>query len=1220
MRLFFVGFQVPVAALFLTEQAMAQTSTERIDVKQWLKDAKLSGSYSIFQREGISIEELIPFSEEDLLSLSTETLQLTDVLHRSRFMKAMQKTKQSLRRDSANSAEPNGQTFPNKDLSQINSNGNGSISTSTSSTSPSSIPLKISRPISPLSIHSAKSSPNSSQTKKRGDGKSSTSPMTTNDRRLAMRNGNHYDSYQFISNGRRLPTISSDASSLRLSVGLEDKLSPNLPDHIASRTSDGNGAGKLKPIKRRVSPKDRNRRHSNPERPRVVRRQMSHPMPDLAELVTSKSIGGASSSGSALSHHHHPEVTEMDSVDVESSDAPLSAHSASVLLSRSRRSDGRIGWNGASGSPTRASCSRMRSNSSVMDEMTTKSLKKRTQKKRKRKKKKKRKQGPQMPRGIEKLNPSISEQHLSNTNRSKTYDTMMMVDVPSSRRPLKITRTSSKYIPPISATPTLTAMRAPAPAPAPAPAGSSLSTLQSQNGNGLFSASTFHLNRSMDREIHSNLSYPSSTLKSVHMTLSDDPDTDDNASENLQSDEANRRRRALRNHSQSAIDQTMGRLELLSSDQSEDGDQSEQGHGQQDEEQSSGNERHSDDEKWDELERNMTTGEREQMKTFSVLLQVNRADANQIAAATKTLHSNYAECESQIEECFDSLREELEAKKRQVLRALLAVKEDKEEALESKRSILDLHRNHILEQKAQCDALLNGWSGHGSERSAVGRKRLKKIAKLKEKALKLPRETPKGDTTDEASSDGAGDDVVEVHDFETDIKVHFDEEQRHLFFDRICTVDKCTIPKCPKLQIKATTSNSVTVRVVIMTTKQKKAIQRDPKGNEAKNLRIEEIEIECIQCTAAMEFMEEDEEMNNAQEKRLRNGNTLEVKGTMGTRNGSGSTPRDSESESGNYVDCGDVQQHQQRKERDTYSYCEDANNEMANGRQSRRRVARIAVDPNAKLQRIHETTVGGLVAGRIEIRARTKNISGWSQFCQVMECQLEAVHEMKWNRCSPAGGVQLMLGTFVHLLFVSLRYGSSPLSISVSIATDDKCVVFNQQTEQHQLVIANAVIDKGQYSSFQWKYTLDFEDMDDAKSAEKGGVAEKENPDAVHHEISLGFVACPIEKNVNGRLGTAGNQFGLGVRPRSHVARAYLTQNGSIHTTFSFNLHEELCSGDEFVFCYNALENKCDIFHNDQLLAGACTAVVPHQIVPAVSGLVSGSRVSCNIDFVASR
>lgn len=197
-----------------------------------------------------------------------------------------------------------------------------------------------------------------------------------------------------------------------------------------------------------------------------------------------------------------------------------------------------------------------------------------------------------------------------------------------------------------------------------------------------------------------------------------------------------------------------------------------------------------------------------------------------------------------------------------------------------------------------------------------------------------------------------------------------------------------------------------------------------------------------------------------------------------------------------------------------------------------------------------------------------------------------------------------------------------------MSIATDDKCVVF-QQTEQHQLVISDVIIDKAHHSTFGWKYTVDFEEVDDVEmspdpvSADNvGTAAERVVPDAKQQGICMGFAAYPLGKGTNcrmSRLGTTGTQFGLAVKPRSRVARAYFT-HGSIHQTSSFRLDEDVRGGDEFVFYCDAAEDKLLIYHNEQVLPDAFNSRIPKRIVPAVSVHAGNDSVSCNVDFVAPR
>merc|ERR1712113_1255317 len=101
------------------------------------------------------------------------------------------------------------------------------------------------------------------------------------------------------------------------------------------------------------------------------------------------------------------------------------------------------------------------------------------------------------------------------------------------------------------------------------------------------------------------------------------------------------------------------------------------------------------------------------------------------------------------------------------------------------------------------------------------------------------------------------------------------------------------------------------VRLVVMTTKQKKLIQRDGNSNEARNCWIEEIQVECMECNRSDN--EEEEERIDLK---------LQHKTTRG---------RDS------------VDEHVSR------------------------RVDRIRVDPTAKLKRIHELKMENL-SGRVEL------------------------------------------------------------------------------------------------------------------------------------------------------------------------------------------------------------------------------------------------------------
>eukprot|EP01084_Bolivina_argentea_P277831 474475_1 len=64
-----------------------------IDIEQWLKSNKLSEIYAVFKRRDVTIEELIEFDENDLITFVKQDLKL-DILQSKRFMKGINKIKQ----------------------------------------------------------------------------------------------------------------------------------------------------------------------------------------------------------------------------------------------------------------------------------------------------------------------------------------------------------------------------------------------------------------------------------------------------------------------------------------------------------------------------------------------------------------------------------------------------------------------------------------------------------------------------------------------------------------------------------------------------------------------------------------------------------------------------------------------------------------------------------------------------------------------------------------------------------------------------------------------------------------------------------------------------------------------------------------------------------------------------------------------------------------------
>eukprot|EP01083_Nonionella_stella_P301231 1032195_1 len=70
-------------------------AAEEINVEEWLKTAKLTAYKSIFLEEEIAVEELFDLPDDDLQIFLKQTLNVTNVLHRNRFLKAITSSKAS---------------------------------------------------------------------------------------------------------------------------------------------------------------------------------------------------------------------------------------------------------------------------------------------------------------------------------------------------------------------------------------------------------------------------------------------------------------------------------------------------------------------------------------------------------------------------------------------------------------------------------------------------------------------------------------------------------------------------------------------------------------------------------------------------------------------------------------------------------------------------------------------------------------------------------------------------------------------------------------------------------------------------------------------------------------------------------------------------------------------------------------------------------------------
>ena len=251
----------------------------------------------------------------------------------------------------------------------------------------------------------------------------------------------------------------------------------------------------------------------------------------------------------------------------------------------------------------------------------------------------------------------------------------------------------------------------------------------------------------------------------------------------------------------------------------------------------------------------------------------------------------------------------------------------------------------------------------------------------------------------------------------------------------------------------------------------------------------------------------------------------------------------------------------------------------------------RIIIDQSRKLKRIYEITVNKLLAGHYcYVRARTRNINGWSLYCDAIDAQLPMHKELKFDT------------------------EKSSNSTGISFISDNKCVIF-ENNEQHNIAIIDTIIDKKEYNTFEWKYIVDF-DVDEPNK-------ESDEIPLIKQGICMGFIAYPLDKNMrslNCILGSSGTQYGLRISNNSNSAHIYFTRNGSMHHTCSMTLNQTVSNGDIFRIHCNMKRQKCDIYHNDEILMDIFTSQqIPKKIIPAVSGYINKGRASATVQFVSS-
>eukprot|EP01084_Bolivina_argentea_P115763 205808_1 len=410
-------------------------------------------------------------------------------------------------------------------------------------------------------------------------------------------------------------------------------------------------------------------------------------------------------------------------------------------------------------------------------------------------------------------------------------------------------------------------------------------------------------------------------------------------------------------------------------------------------ESSSHNDGHSEDEKWTFA---LNTEEKEHMKTMSVVLQENKADMNQMEAAVKMLNHHYRTCETQLNEYFDGLEHDFAQKRTQAMEILSNVKREKEKVLDMKQMQLEQHKKHVLRQKYLCDKLINDNDGNAMINI---QQRQKKIAQLSDNAVHQQGEN------------------MELDDIDSLIEIHFDPFQ----LGDICVVKDCVVPHAPYITAKIGEDGCVMVRIVIMTSKEKKAIQHDPLSNHSKNKRIEQIQTQYIQSKSTnieqieTEFDKEQRSMKKGEEKE----------------------------------------------------------------NEERVQQIDIMIDHESKLKRIHEVMIDSDKIWSSDgyycfIRSRISNMNGWSAYCEPIAIPALPMMPLddSVSSSTPTPTYTPCNNYNTHLKF-DLDHSSHDKGVCYEL--DDTCVMFCG-TAEHQIGVMNTIIDKREFGVFEWKYIVGFE------------------------------------------------------------------------------------------------------------------------------------------------
>ena len=236
-------------------------------------------------------------------------------------------------------------------------------------------------------------------------------------------------------------------------------------------------------------------------------------------------------------------------------------------------------------------------------------------------------------------------------------------------------------------------------------------------------------------------------------------------------------------------------------------------------------------------------------------------------------------------------------------------------------------------------------------------------------------------------------------------------------------------------------------------------------------------------------------------------------------------------------------------------------------------------------------------------MRARTKNLNGWSPYCERLHSQTPMVHILQFD------------------------VDHSSHSNGITYDDDNKCILF-AKTYQHNIAVLDIVIDESEYDTFEWKCVVNFEGEDDDETKKKRKKKRKTKRDrdifeeSEKDEICMGFVGYPLNESVefmDSQLGRNGNQYGLMVSNDSRSAHVYFTKNDNIHHASEILLHQKVKNEDEFRFLCNLKKRTCDIYHNDELLSNVFSSNIPKRIIPAVSGYSVDQSLSCSVEFVSA-